>query len=107
MPVSDLVQLFCLALSASAFLFTDISACNSTAKYWNTGLSMNWTDAYSFCAARNGTLPVIRNSCVNDLVASVSPSNTWLAGTRLQPYSSNTNQFQWVLSSTSREPFFN
>jgi hypothetical protein len=97
----------CAALLFGAVFCADdpVAACNSST-YWVTGLRMNWTDAYSYCAARNGTLPVIHNSCVNDLVASVSPPDTWLGGTRLQPYSNNTNQFQWVANMTFPQPFF-
>jgi hypothetical protein len=81
------------------------AACTSST-YWSTGLRMNWTDAYSYCAAQNATLPVIHSSCVNDIVSLVSLGDTWLAATRMQPYSKNPNQFQWVPNSTTQEPFF-
>ena len=91
----------CMACPAG---HTRSTGCSST-KYWDTNVKKNWTDAFALCASYNGTLPVLNNGCINDKFKRLFTTQRWLAGTRLAPYSNDTNQWQWVKSLTSREAF--
>jgi hypothetical protein len=67
---------------------------------------MNWTNGYNHCRDLGGTLPVITTGCINDLVSNITADRAWTAGTRLEPYSSNSSTFQWVSNLMERVPFF-
>ena len=94
MRTSSLVTVFLLVLLL--LLLCCAQQNGSTVMYWKLNATMNWTDAFSSCAVLNGSLPAIVSADQNVLFTNATAGNrSWIAGTRLTPFSTDSSQFRF------------